>query len=207
MFDSFASFPCIFLSLFLYILFLSGQSLSFSTYTRNKPLSTVSTHFDLKFIPHRTSRPRRYWKRHCFHFLLVSRLLQSQQPALRPTSSFLEPDLTPPLPHEFIHIPSVTIGPSFDTFEVNPLPFVYMLRTFHLISSHDTIPTCNHIHAMEYLQSTGPAYALTQYTQFFPIVLDSGIQKWFTTIPSIFNSWSPINFTRYGRRNCSMETH
>ena len=103
------------------------------------------------------------------------------------------------MPHEFIHIPSVSIGPCFETFDVNPLPFVHMLRSFRLLLSTDTIPPCsfNSTTVQQFLQSNGPAYALTQYTQFFPLVLVTGASISITPVLSDFKNGlqpSPVSF-------------
>jgi len=164
MLDLFTSLPSIFTSLFIYIVLTSSESLSFSTASRNKPLSPASISFDPHFIPNRPHH--RHRRRICCHFLLVSQLLQSQHPSLNPTSSFLKPPSLLPLPHEYIHLPTITIGPSFETFDDDSLPFVHMLKTFQLMLPVDTIPTCSFrtTNGHEYLQATGPAYTLSHYT-------------------------------------------
>lgn len=188
--DPFASFSSIFTSIILYNLFLILYPLPpsiFNQFTRTTPFPTQPVGFNLSHVPIHRSVPRRR-SRTCCHYLLLTRVLLSQQPTLHPLPQFVKPAPLPPSPHEYLHLPTVAIGPAFDTFDINPLPFVQMLHTFNLILPSDVIPTCssssNTIH--EYLQATGPTFALTQFPQSFPLVLDSGASISITPVLSDF---------------------
>ena len=144
------------------------------------------TYFLGSSIP-RVSKPLRHRKR-CCRYLFLLRLSQAHQPSLHPMPKFLRNH--EPLPsNHVIHDPLQTIGPSFATFDINPLPNVRMLKSFDLILPNVCIPTYNgsHSHSV-HLQSTQQAFAFSEFNRFYPLILNSGASISITPVLSDFTN-------------------
>ena len=111
----------------------------------------------------------------------------AHQPPLQPQTHFL-PIPHDPQPHSYIHVPQITIGSCYDDFDVDSLPFVRMLHSFDLIPEPHVVPTITHndCNVHQFLQSTHSAFALTQFTKYYPLVLDTGASISITPVLSDF---------------------
>ena len=140
----------------------------------------------MQFIP---NKPYHKIKRKTKHYHLRSRLLLSTIPILLPASKFIPittADLYATYRHEYLHYPSFTIGPSFHNFNLDPLVYFRMLKSFNILSQNEPIPTFSCKNYASFLESTNQAFTFSNYVQVFPLILDTGASISITPVLSDF---------------------